>query len=134
MSNLTNFWQLPANEQQQFQQPHSTSYDPAQYTLTDVFNTNIENELAMCASGLFIMIVQDRGDGGYGLHVLALGKCVQRHFETQEAVETWLAAKCPYVAGIAAWVPLPSFYSKMHETEIWARFREEPEYERAQEG
>lgn len=133
MDNFTEYWGLPASEQQKFIEPHKVQQPgmPTQYTLAEVFNTDVEYELAMCASGLFIMIVQDRGDlgGGYGLQVLALGKCVQRHFETKEAVEAWLTKKCPYVAGIAAWVPLPCFYSKMHEIAIWDAFCNEPEYE-----
>ena len=139
MTNFNQYWALPVNERQAISEQHpeqetSQPVIPTRYTLADTFEAEVE--LVVCASGLFIMIVQDRGDlgGGYGLQVLALGKCVQRHFETLEDVEAWLTAKCPYVAGIAAWVPLPCYYSRMHETEIWRTFCKEAVYELAQEG
>lgn len=76
-------------------------------------------ELAACASGLFITIVQDRYElgGGYGVQVIALDKLINKHFNTIEQVETYLSEATPYKANSPVWVPLPAYNSSVSETD-----------------
>lgn len=134
MDNFSDYWGLVPHEQETYVEKRGAQTQeegiPTQYTLTGVYD-EVDIELAMCASGLFIMIVQDRCElgGGYGLQALALGKYVQRHFETKEAVEAYLEARCAYKSGSTVWIPLPNYHSYMDETKIWRRFNEEAERE-----
>lgn len=134
MDNFFDYWGLPPQERESFREKRRAQTQeegiPTQYTLTGVYD-EVDIELAMCASGLFIMIVQNRCElgGGYGLQVLALGKYVQRHYETIEAVEAYLEARCAYKSGSTVWIPLPNYHSHMDETKIWRRFEKETERE-----
>jgi hypothetical protein len=129
MNNLTDYWNIPASEQQtvtddvkQQAKAQEPGQIPTQVTLVNALNTS-ENgmEFAVCASMLFIIIVQDREDlgGGYGVTVTALGQIHTERFQTDliESVEAWLAENTPYTTGSSVWVPLPVYNSHENETE-----------------
>lgn len=93
---------------------------PMRYTLIDAMNAGEYGcELAVCASGLFIVIVQDRYElgGGYGVQVIALDKLINKHCDTIEQVETYLSEVAPYKANSAVWVSLPAYNSSVSETD-----------------
>jgi len=72
---------------------------PTRHTLIDALNTGEYGcELAVCASGLFILIVQDRYElgGGYGVQVIALNRLINKHCNTMEQVEQYLSEIAPY--------------------------------------
>lgn len=97
---------------------------PVQMTLLDALE--YETEFAVCASMLFIRIVQDRYEigGGYGLSIVALDWFETRHFETLEQVENYLAEYTPYTQGARVWVPLPTYASHASEVEYLKKFSE----------
>lgn len=111
MPELTQSWTLPSTEQAKGQ-------IPVQSTLQNTLDTDIE--LAVCASELFIMIVQNRIDlgGGYGVQVIALDKLITRHIDTLAEVEAYLDENAPYTAHAPVWMPLPAFLSHKHEIEL----------------
>lgn len=97
---------------------------PMRYTLIDALNAGEYGcELAVCASGLFIMIVQDRYElgGGYGVQVIALDKLMNKHCDTIEQVEACLSEVTPYQTNSAVWVPLPAYNSGVSETDYLKR-------------
>jgi hypothetical protein len=122
MSDLPNFWNMPADDQQEHVNMQTPGQLPAQCTLQNALNTGEYGcELAACATLLFIIVVQDRSglDNGYGVQVTALGQIFTKHFDFDELeeVETWLETYAPYTKHTPVWVPLPMYDSNKHETE-----------------
>jgi len=100
---------------------------PTRHTLIDALNTGEYGcELAVCASGLFILIVQDRYElgGGYGVQVIALNRLINKHCNTMEQVEQYLSEIAPYKASSAVWVPLPAYNSGVMETDYLKKISE----------
>lgn len=97
---------------------------PTHYTLIDALNAGEYGcELAVCASGLFIMVVQDRHElgGGYGIQVIALDRLINKFFNTIEQVEGYLVENTPYELHSTVWLPLPAYSSHALETDFLKR-------------
>jgi hypothetical protein len=127
MSNITNYWNSPTDEQhtitKEVKQQAKTQQPgqmPTRVTLENALNTGEDGmEFAICACMLFIIVVQDRGDlgGGYGVQLTAIGHIRNEYFDTLDVVESWLDANAPYTKHSPVWVPVPVYNPHKDEME-----------------
>lgn len=137
MDNLTQYWTLPATDQQTVTKGVQTQaaiqqsgQEPVRSTLSNALEVGWER--VICASSLFIMIVQDCADlgGGYGLQIVALDKLVNKHFNTFDEIEPYLTKNTPYTKGSPVWMPLPNYttyHSGTRETDFILKLWKENE-------
>jgi hypothetical protein len=124
---ITEFWHMPVSEQQsvkdrvaQEAKAQESGQLPTQVTLANAFDPG--NELAVCSSSLFIIIVQDCSElgGGWRVQIIALNQLINKHFDypaNLEQVEAYLAEVAPYNKNAPVWVPLPVYRSGKSEIE-----------------
>ena len=128
MDKITRYWiSDPSFQKDMKQQVHEKPEEPAApQTMTLAQAMDLEYELAVCASALFIMIVHNQADlgGGYIVQIIALGALGNKHLWKLSEVESFLAEHTPYVADSKVWVPIPAFSTKVNESDLLLKIQQ----------